>query len=92
MGRHGFLLAHFWDGSDVNQEIIQAAKPAAIAASGAATTWWTHENMSSWVSIGVGILTAIYIVVQMLHLLRTWYIREKLYAKRHNPSDFMKLD
>lgn len=76
----------------MQHEIVEAARPMAIVASGAAGTWYSHENLSSWVSLAVGILTIIYIIVQMVHLLRVWYMKERMYEKRKHPSDFMHLD
>ena len=75
----------------MKHELAETVKPAAIVASGAISTWWSQENLAAWVSIGVGLLTIVYILVQMLHLLRTWYMKERMYFRRRHPSDFMGL-
>lgn len=76
----------------MNQELAQAAKPAAIVASGAAGTWWSHENLSNSVSIAVGVLTAVYIVAQLAHLLRMWYLKERLYASQKDAEATTKIE
>jgi len=60
----------------IKPDVKEAAEKSVLAVAGAGATWSFHE-INAWVTLCVGLVTFIYITVQLVFLLRKWRMLEK---------------
>lgn len=73
-----------------NQAAQLADRAIVVGVAGTGTAWGLQE-WSHTAGIAVAVMTAIYVLIKILYLLRMWYLTEQSRQKKP-PSDFTPLD
>ena len=73
----------------MKHDTIEQVTRAAPAVVGTFVSW-TMQEISQVVAIGVGVVTIIYVLVQLAYLVRKWWVQEKGH-RRARKSQFGQL-